>query len=77
MAKMANEGFSRAAMEEMKYLTKKPPAKVREEKKQGVEFSGYNKVKAVIQRQLAKLRQNHMSGCLPRHNGTAKIPHTW
>jgi len=28
MAKMAKEGFSRAAIEEMKYLIKKPRAKV-------------------------------------------------
>ena len=38
MAKMAKEGFSRAAIGEMKYLIKKPPAEVRDEKKRGVEF---------------------------------------
>ena len=35
---MAKEGFSRAAIEETKYLIKKPPAEVREEKERGVEF---------------------------------------
>jgi hypothetical protein len=49
MAKMAKEGFSRAAREETKYHIKKPHAEVREEKKQGVEFPGHNKVKAAIQ----------------------------
>ena len=33
MAKMAKEGFSRAAIEETKYLIKRPHAKVRKEKK--------------------------------------------
>ena len=41
MAKMAKEGFSRAAIEETKYLIKKPRAEVREEKKRGVEFPGH------------------------------------
>jgi len=76
MGKMAKEGFSRAAIEETKYLTKKPHAEVREEKKRCVEFPGHKKVKAVIQRHPAMLRQNQMSGCLPYQNGTAKIPQT-
>src|SRR5882757_4333957 len=54
MAKMAKEGFSRAAIEETKYLIKKPRAKVREEKKRGVEFPGHKKVKAAIQRHPAQ-----------------------
>jgi len=41
MAKMAKEGFPRAAMEESKYHIKKPRAEVREEKKRGVEFPGH------------------------------------
>jgi hypothetical protein len=41
MAKMAEEGFSRATIEEMKYLIKKPRTEVREEKKRGVEFPGH------------------------------------
>jgi len=48
MAKMAKEGFSRAAIEETKYLIKKPRAEVREEKQWGVEFPGHKKVTAAI-----------------------------
>jgi len=73
---MANKGVSRAAIEETKYLIKKPRAEVREEKKRGVEFPGHKKVKAAIQRHLAMLRQNQTSGCLPCHNGTARNPQT-
>ena len=58
MAKMAKEGFSRAAIEETKYLIKKPCAKVQEEKKRGVEFPWHKKVKAAIQRHPAMLHQN-------------------
>ena len=76
MAKMAKEGFSRAAIEETKYLIKKPRAEVREEKKRGVEFPGHKKVKAAIQRHPAMLRHNQTPGCLPCQNGTAKNPQT-
>jgi len=76
MTKIAKEGFSRAAIEEMKYLIKKPLSEVREEKKWGVEFSVHKKVKAAIQRHPAMLRHNQTSGCLPCHNGTAKNPQT-
>jgi len=76
MAKMAKEGFSRAAIEETNYLIQKPRAEVREEKKRGVEFPGHKKVKAAIQRHPAMLRQNETSGCLPCQNGTAKNPQT-
>jgi len=74
MAKMAKECFSRAAIEETKYLIMKPHAEVCEEKKRGVEFPGHRRVKAAIQRHPAMLRQNQMSGCLPCQNGTAKNP---
>jgi len=57
MAKMAKEGFSRAAIEETKYLVKTPHAEVREEKKWGVEFPGRKKVKAAIQRHPGIIRQ--------------------
>jgi len=73
---MAKEGFSRAAIEETKYLIKKPHAKVQEEKKWGVEFPGHKKVKAAIQRHPAMLRRNKTSGCLPCENGTAMNPQT-
>jgi len=76
MAKMAKEGFSRAAIEEMTYLIKKPRAEVREEKKRGVEFPRDKKGKAAIQRHPAMLRHNQTSGCLPCQNGTAKNPQT-
>jgi len=76
MAKMAKEGFSRAAIKETKYLINKPRAEVREEKKQGVEFPGHKKVKAAIQRHPAMLRQNQTSSCLPCQNSTAKNPQT-
>jgi len=72
MAKMATEGFSRTAIEETKCLIEKPRAEVREEKKWGVEFPGHKKVKAVVQRYPAMLRQNQTSGFLPCRNGTAK-----
>jgi len=74
MAKMAKEGFSRAAIEETNYLFKKPRAEVRKEKKRGVEFPGHKEVKVALQRHPAKLRQNQTSGCLPCQNGTAKNP---
>ena len=73
---MAKEGFSHAAIEETKYLFKNPRAKVREEKKRGVEFPGHNKGKAAIQRHPAMLRRNQTSGCLPGQNGTGKNPQT-
>jgi len=76
MATMAKEGFSCAAIEETKYLIKKPCAEVREEKKWGVEFPGHKKVKAAIQRHPAMLHQNQTSGCLPCHNGTGMNPQT-
>jgi len=72
MAKMAKEGFSRAAIVETKYLIKKPRAEVREEKKRGVEFPGHKTVKAAIQRHPAMLGYNRTPGCLPCQNGTAK-----
>jgi hypothetical protein len=65
MAEMAKEGFSRAAIEETKYDSKKPRAEVREEKKLGVQFPGHKKVKAAIQRHQAMLRHNQTSDCLP------------
>jgi len=76
MAKMAKEGFLRAATEETKYLIKNPHGEVQEEKKRGVEFLGHKKVKAAIQRHPAMLRQNQTSGCPPCQNGTAKNPQT-
>jgi hypothetical protein len=76
MAKMAKEGFSRAAIAETKYRIKKPCAEVREDNKRGVEFPGHKKVKTAIQRHPAMLRHNQTSGCLPCQNGTANNPQT-
>jgi len=76
MAKMAKGGISRAAIEETQQLIKKPHTKVREEKKRGVEFPGYNKVNAAIERHKAMVCENQTDGCLPWQNGTAKNPET-
>jgi hypothetical protein len=76
MAKMAKKGFSRATIEEMKYLIERPRAEVPGEMKQGVEFPVHKKVKAAIQRHPAMLRQTQTSGCLSCQNGTAKNLHT-
>jgi len=76
MAKMAKGGFSRAATEETQQLIKKPRAEVREEKKQGVEFPGHQKVKAAMERHPAMVYKNHVAGCLPCQNDTAKNPVT-
>jgi hypothetical protein len=76
MAKMAKDGFSRAAIKEMKYLITKPPAEVREEKKRGVEFPRHTNVKTAIPRHPAMLHQNQTSGCLYCQHGDAKNPQT-
>jgi len=75
-AQMAKDGFSRAAIEEMHYLMKKPLAEVREETKRGVELPGHKMVQAAMETHPAMLRQNDMPGCLPWPNGTAKNPPT-
>ena len=75
-AKLAKGGFLDTAMEEMQQLIKKSCAKVREEKKRGVEFPGDQKVKAEIERDPAMIYKNHMDGCLPWPNRTAKNPQT-
>jgi len=72
MAKMAKEGFLRGALEKMQYLMKKPRAKVREEKKRGVESPGHKKVKAAIEKHPAMFLQNHRARCLSCQNGTTK-----
>jgi len=76
MAKMATGGFSCAAMEETQFLIKKLQAKVREEKKWGVEFPGHKNVTAAMERHLAMLRENQTDGCLPCQDGTAQNPQT-
>jgi hypothetical protein len=77
MAKMAKGGFSRATIEETQQLIRKPRAKVREEKKRGVECPWHQMVKAAMEREPATVYKNHMAGCLPCQNGTAKNPLTY
>jgi hypothetical protein len=76
MAKMATRGSSCTTIAETQYLIKKPRTVVREQKRQGVEFSGHNKMKAAMERHPALLHQNDSAGCLPWQNGTAKHPQT-
>jgi hypothetical protein len=64
MAKMATCGFPRAAIEKIQYLIKKPHAKVRDEKKRGVELPKHKEVKDAIERQPAMLHQIQMDGRL-------------
>jgi len=72
MAEVAKRWFSRAAIEEVPYLIKKPEAKVRDEKICGIEFPWNNEVKYVIERHPAMFRQNHTAGCLSCQNGSAE-----
>jgi len=58
MAKMGKGGFSRATIEETKFLIKKPWAEVRQEKKWGVDFPGDKNVKAAMERHPAMLWEN-------------------
>jgi len=76
MPKMANWGFLYAAIEDMKYLIKKPRTEVREEKKQGVEFPGHETVKAEIERHPVVLRHNPKDGCLICPHVSAMNPQT-
>jgi len=75
MAKMAKGGFLRAAIEEMQQPIRKPRAEV-EEKNRGVEFPAHEKVEAAIERHPSMVLKNHMDGCLPCQNRTAKNPQT-
>jgi len=76
MVKMVNEGFLHAAIEETKQLITKPCAEVHEEKKRGVEFPWYSKVKAGIERHPAMVYEDETDGYHPCQNGTAKNPRT-
>jgi len=71
MAKLGKEGFLCGTVEETKQPIKKPRAEVREEQKRGVVSPGHTKVKAVIERHTAMVRENHMDGFLPCQNGKA------
>jgi hypothetical protein len=65
LGKMGKEGFARTAIEDSKYLIKKPHAEVREKKTRRFDFPGHKQVKGVIQSHPAMLRHNQMSGGLP------------
>jgi hypothetical protein len=74
LVKMVKERFSHTAIEETKYLIKKPRTEVQEVKKGIVEFPGNKHVKATIQRHPSMLCYNQTSGCLPCQNGTEMNP---
>jgi hypothetical protein len=76
MAKIAKGGISHAGIETTQQLIKKPRAQVQEEKKRGIEFPRYNKVKTAIERHPAMVRKNQTDRCLPSPNGTAHNPET-
>ena len=76
MAKKTNGGFSCASRDETRFLIKTPGAEVRDKTKWGVEFPGQNQLNVAIERHTAVLHRNHMAGCLPWQNATAKTPET-
>jgi len=73
VAKMAKEGVLHATIEEMQYLMKQPVAKVRNEKKWGVEVPGHEDVKAAMKKHLAMVCGNQMDGCIPYQMGQHRI----
>jgi hypothetical protein len=74
MNKMATGGCSLTTIEDIQQLNFKPYANVWEKKMQGVEFLGYEKVKAAIERQPAMIYINYIECSQPCQNGTAKNP---
>jgi hypothetical protein len=76
IAHMAKDNISHTAIEETKYLMKKPHTEVGKGTKWSADFPGNKTLRAAIQRHLAMLRQNQTSGCLPSKHGTAKNPQT-
>ena len=74
---MANEGFSRAAIEETQQLIETPCAEVRDERKRRVVFPGNNMGKAAIERHPGMVWENETDGGLLCANDTAKNPPTW
>ena len=74
MAKVGEERFSRAAVEETQHLIKIPWTEVREEKKRGVVIPGHNKVKPAIERHPAMVRENRTYCGLRCQNGTGQNP---
>jgi len=76
MAEIAKGGFSRAAIDETRFLIKKPLAEVQAEKKLGVEFPGHKNMKGGMERLPAVLRANQMDSCPACQNSTAQISQT-
>jgi len=76
MAKMANQRFSCAAIEETQQGIKKPRAQVREDIRWGVELPVHQKVNAAIERHPAMVYNNPTDCRLPSQNGTANNPQT-
>jgi hypothetical protein len=74
MAKMANKGFSRAAIEEAQHLMTTLCAEVRTGKMLEVEFLGHRKLKAAIEPRPAMIHNHHTDGCLLCQNDTTKNP---
>jgi len=74
MGHMAKGGFLRAAIGQRRIPNKKPRAKVRDEKKWGVEFPGHRKVNAAMERHPVMVCENQTDGFLPCPTGTAKYP---
>jgi hypothetical protein len=72
MAKMAKEGYLRAAIEETQQLVQKPRAELWEEKKRRFQLPRYKMVKAAIDRYSAISHKNLTASCLPRQPGTAR-----
>jgi len=72
MAKMARREFSRAAIEEMQQLIKKPHAAVQKRKKRGVVLPSHNKGHAAIERHSAIVHENQTDGCLSCQQRTAQ-----
>ena len=62
--------------EKTNFQIKIPPGKVREDKKQGVEFPSDQNVKAAIERHPAIVHQNYMPSCLLCQNDNWKNPQT-
>jgi len=76
MAKMAKGWFSCTTREDTQCLINKPRAKVRDEKKRGVEFHSHKQVDAAMEWHTAMLRQNHTARCLHCQDGITKNPQT-
>ena len=76
MINAATNGISRAGIEEMKHLIKKPCAEIWQEMRQGMELPSHKSVKVVIEKHPSMIYDNHVPGCLLRQNKVAWNPYT-